>query len=56
MNANKLADVFDTYEEPHDWGTQAQAMLRQQQTAIEALKINYQKEFDYVEKLLKAQK
>ena len=43
MNANELADVFDTYEEPHDWGTQAQAMLRQQQAEIEALK---QSKFD----------
>ena len=38
MNANELADVFDTYSEPHDWGKQAQAMLRQQQAEIEALK------------------
>ena len=38
MNANELADVFNTYDEPHDWGTQAQAMLRQQQAEIEALK------------------
>ena len=38
MNANELADVFDTYAEPHDWGNQAQAMLRQQQAEIEALK------------------
>ena len=34
MNANELADVFDTYAEPHDWGNQAQAMLRQQQAEI----------------------
>ena len=38
MNANKLADVFDTYAEPHDWGKQAATMLRQQQAEIEALK------------------
>jgi hypothetical protein len=46
MNANELADVFDTYEEPHDWGTQAQAMLRQQQAEIEALnqRIEYMRE------------
>jgi hypothetical protein len=29
MNANELADVFDTYAEPHDWGIQAKNMLRQ---------------------------
>ena len=29
MNAKELADVFNTYDEPHDWGAQAQAMLRQ---------------------------
>ena len=34
MNANELADEFDTYAEPHDWGKQAQAMLRQQQAKI----------------------
>jgi hypothetical protein len=38
MNANELADEFDTYAEPHDWGKQAQAILRQQQAEIEALK------------------
>jgi len=38
MNANELADVFNTYDEPHDWGTQAATMLRQQQAEIEALK------------------
>lgn len=38
MNANKLADLFDTYEEPYDWGKQAATMLRQQQAEIEALK------------------
>jgi hypothetical protein len=38
MNANELADVFDTYAEPHDWGNQAQAMLRQQQAEIKDLK------------------
>jgi len=35
MNANELADVFNTYDEPHDWGAQAQAMLRQQQERID---------------------
>ena len=39
MNANELADVFDTYAEPHDWGKQAATMLRQQQAEIEALKL-----------------
>ena len=29
MTANELADKFNTYDEPHDWGVQAQAMLRQ---------------------------
>ena len=38
MNANELADEFDTYAEPHDWGKQAQAMLRQQQAEIDVLK------------------
>ena len=38
MNANELADLFDTYEEPYDWGKQAATMLRQQQAEIEALK------------------
>ena len=49
MNANELADVFDTYAEPHDWGIQAKNMLRQmglaesiiaqQKLEIEALKL-----------------
>ena len=34
MTALELADVFNTYAEPHDWGKQAQAMLRQQQAEI----------------------
>jgi hypothetical protein len=34
MNANQLADVFDTYAEPHDWGKQAATMLRQQQAEL----------------------
>ena len=38
MTANELADVFNTYDEPHDWGIQTQAMLRKQQAEIEALK------------------
>ena len=38
MNANELANEFDTYAEPHDWGKQAQAMLRQQQAEIKDLK------------------
>ena len=42
MNANELADEFDTYAEPHDWGKQAQAMLRQQQAEIEDLKAKLQ--------------
>ena len=35
MNANELADEFYTYAEPHDWGKQAQAMLRQQQAELD---------------------
>jgi hypothetical protein len=38
MTANDLVDKFNTYDEPHDWGIQAQAMLRQQAEEIEALK------------------
>jgi hypothetical protein len=38
MNANELVDKFNTYDEPHDWGVQAQAMLRQQAQEIEALR------------------
>ena len=38
MNANELADVFDTYAELHDWGKQAATMLRQQQEEIKDLK------------------
>ena len=37
MTANELADVFNTYDEPHDWGIQAQAMLREQQKTINKL-------------------
>jgi len=43
MNANELADVFNTYGEPHDWGTQAQAMLRKQQEEIEYWKDKFNK-------------
>ena len=42
MNANELADVFNTYAEPHDWGKQAQAMLLQQQSEIGRLKQQYE--------------
>ena len=38
MTANELADKFNTYDEPHDWGVQAQAMLRQQAKEIAELK------------------
>jgi hypothetical protein len=34
MTANELADKFNTYDEPHDWGIQAQAMLRQQEAEL----------------------
>ena len=37
MTANELADVFNTYDEPHDWGIQAQAMLREQQKTLNKL-------------------
>jgi len=37
MTANELADVFNTYDEPHDWGIQAQSMLREQQKTINKL-------------------
>ena len=34
MTANELADKFNTYDEPHDWGIQAQAILRQQEAEL----------------------
>jgi hypothetical protein len=46
MNANELADVFNTYGEPHDWGTQAQAMLRQQQVEIDTYKLQNNSQID----------
>ena len=52
MNANELADVFDTYGEPHDWGKQAQAMLRQQSDLIDLLRMG-QPNIDYDKELLK---
>jgi len=58
MTTNELADVFNTYDEPHDWGIQAQAMLRKQQAEIEALKnardywcLAYKDKFNQVEML-----
>jgi hypothetical protein len=41
MTANELADVFNTYDEPHDWGTKAATMLRNQQAEIEEWKRKY---------------
>ena len=38
MNANELADLYDAPYEYPEWGSKAQAMLRQQQAEIEALK------------------
>ena len=38
MNANELADLYDSPYEFPEWGSKAQAMLRQQQAEIEALK------------------
>jgi len=38
MNANELADNFDTLGRFGDWAEQAQAMLRQQAKEIEELK------------------
>ena len=38
MTANELADKFNTYDEPHDWGIQAATMLRQQAQEIAMLK------------------
>jgi len=50
MNANELADVFNTYDEPHDWGTQAATMLRQQQAEIEYWKEKFNKAMELQEK------
>jgi hypothetical protein len=46
MNANELVDVFDTYAEPHDWGKQAVAMLRQQQVEIDTYKSQINSQID----------
>ena len=59
MNANELADLL--HECIKDGSTdlvcveQAATMLRQQQAEIETLKSKLKSEFDYAEKLLKAQ-
>ena len=59
MNANELADLL--HECIKDGSTdlvcveQAATMLRQQQAEIETLKAKLKSEFDYAEKLLKAQ-
>ena len=50
MNANELAD-FVEISRPDDKTHQMIAtMLRQQQAEIEALKLKYKQEFEYVEK------
>ena len=59
MNAYKLADEIDITknEKITRWSLlKASVMLRKQQDEIEALKLKYKQEFDYVEKLLKEQK
>ena len=43
MNANELADLYDAPYEYPEWGNKAQAMLRQQQAEIEALKAEIDK-------------
>ena len=43
MNANELADLYDSPYEFPEWGSKAQAMLRQQQAEIEALKAEIDK-------------
>ena len=43
MNANELADLYDAPYEYPEWGSKAQAMLRQQQAEIEALKAEIDK-------------
>jgi glycine cleavage system regulatory protein len=59
MNANELADELEKCID--DGSTdlicveQAANMLRQQQAEIEELKAKFQREFEYVEKLLTAQ-
>ena len=37
MNANELADLYDAPYEFPEWGSKAQAMLRQQALEIQAL-------------------
>ena len=62
MNAYELADELEGFgylnsdDGLHFCPFQAQVdMLRQQQAEIEALKLKYKQEFEYVENLLKAQ-
>ena len=43
MNINELADLYDAPYEYPEWGSKAQAMLRQQQAEIEALKAEIDK-------------
>ena len=40
MNANELADLYDAPYEYPEWGSKAQAILRQLQAENEALKAN----------------
>ena len=55
MNANELADLIELCGDG-GYNQDAATMLRQQQAEIEKLKAKFQREFDYVEKLLTAQK
>ena len=48
MNANELADNFDTIGRFGDWAQQAQAMLREQAKEIEQLK-PYKKQIEIME-------
>ena len=61
MNAYELAEIADSLvieipirewvdNEPKNVMTDIATMLRQQQAEIEALKLKYKQEFDYVEK------
>jgi hypothetical protein len=58
MNANELADWLEWWTEGKPYPTQNQliiAMLRQQADRIKELETKFQLEFEYAEKLLKAQ-
>jgi hypothetical protein len=58
MNAYNLADELDNidaYEKHQILLGKSADMLRQQQAKIEELKAKFQSEFNYAEKLIKAQ-